>query len=566
MRIRLWMGIVALAVPATVVPPVQALGPPPVPAVPGAYATQGIDWEPCFDRDEFPDELPEEAAALECGSYRVPRDWSAPEAGVDLTIAVSRLRPVTGRATRSLLTNPGGPGGAGRTMPLLFLERQRTAVLAHFEVIGIDVRGTGDSTNVTCGNQSATGGTLDPRNRRPANLDLIVDAAAFVARVCQDASGDLDPFVTTDQTVRDLDLLRQLLGRQRIDWVGYSGGTWLGAYYATYFPERVDRFVLDANAEFTAPWQQVFANQALGFQRRFDVDFLTYVAAYPAYFDLGDTPEAVRRTYEDLRARLAAEPLDVAEGLAIYPPDLDFLIVGALYSTTRFQTAAEDIRTLRDAALAGGGPADVSMRLRSQELAARVERARELARAGGTLPLAPDALSATFNAITCNDTPWRGDRATLVADSERLGNAHPLVGWYALSTSCVFWDRPAVELKAPTGVGVPPVLMVQTERDPATPMEGARRAASGFAGARLLTVTDDGDHGTYAIQGNQCVDTVVEAYLVDGVVPAEGATCPGLPVPPPVPVAGDPSEPGERLGTILDLLGGLADVLGPLPL
>jgi pimeloyl-ACP methyl ester carboxylesterase len=221
---------------------------------------------------------------------------------------------------------------------------------------------------------------------------------------------------------------------------------------------------------------------------------------------------------------------------------------------------------VRDAVGAGGAPGDVSLSLRRQELAGRVARARELARAGGTLPLAPDAFSATFNAITCNDTPWRGDRASLVADSERLGTAHPLVGWYALSTGCVFWDRPAVELKAPTGVGVPPVLMVQTERDPATPVEGARRAAAGFAGARLLTVTDDGDHATYAIRGNRCVDGVVEAYLVDGVLPAEGATCPGLPVPPPVPVAGDPSGRGEGLGTVLDLLGGLADILGPLPL
>jgi pimeloyl-ACP methyl ester carboxylesterase len=566
MRSKLWMGIAALAVSAAAVPPVQAAGTPPASGPAGAYATQKIDWEPCFQGDDLPAELPEGGAALECASYQVPRDWSVPDAGVDLTIAVSRLRSTTGRATRSLLTNPGGPGGPGRTMPLMFLERHRTAVLANFEVIGIDVRGTGDSTNVTCGNQGATGGTLDPRNRRPANLDLIIDAADFVSRVCQDASGDLDPFVTTEQTVRDLDLLRQLLGRQRIDWVGYSGGTWLGAYYATYFPERVDRFVLDANAEFTAPWQQVFGNQALGFQRRFEVDFLPYVAAYPDYFGLGDTPEAVHRTYEDLRARLAAEPLTLSEDLAVYPPDLDFLIVGAMYSTTRFQTAAEDIKTLRDATTGAGVPAEAAVRLRSPELAGRVAHARQLARAGGTLPLAPDAIAATFNAITCNDTPWRGDRATLVADSERLGTAYPLTGWYALSTGCVFWDRPPVELKVPTGVGSPPVLMVQTERDPATPMEGARRAAAGFAGARLLTVVGDGDHATYAIRGNRCVDAKVEAYLVDGVVPAEGATCPGLPIPPPVPVAGDSPDPDGGPGTVLDVLSRLVDVIGPLPL
>jgi hypothetical protein len=211
-------------------------------------------------------------------------------------------------------------------------------------------------------------------------------------------------------------------------------------------------------------------------------------------------------------------------------------------------------------------PAEAAMRLRSPELAGRVAHARQLARAGGTMPLAPDAVPATFNAITCNDTPWRGDRATLVADSERMGTAYPLTGWYAISTSCVFWDRPPVELKAPTGVGSPPVLMVQTERDPATPMEGARRAAIGFAGARLLSVVGDGDHGTYALRGNRCVDAKVEAYLVDGVAPAEGATCPGLPIPPPVPVAGDSPDREGGQGTVLDVLARLVDVVGPLPL
>lgn len=565
MRSRVWTGIVALAIAAVSIPPVRAEASQPA-AGPDAYAGQQIDWKPCFDADNLPPELPDGGDALECGSFLVPRDWSAPEAGIDLTIAVSRLRLPGRQVERSLLTNPGGPGGPGRTMPLLFLERHRAAVLANFEVIGIDVRGTGDSTNVTCGNQAQTGGTLDPRDRRPTNLDLLLDATDFVARVCQDASGDLDPFVTTEQTVHDLDLLRVLLGRQRIDWVGYSGGTWLGAYYATYFPERVDRFVLDANAEFTAPWQQVFSNQPLGFQRRFEVDFLPYVATYPDYFGLGVTPDAVHQTYEDLRARLAAEPLEVSEGFAVYPPDLDFLITGAMYSTERFQSAAEDIRTLRDASSGVAPPGDNASRLRREALAGHVLQARKLARSGGSLPLAPDASNATFNAITCNDTPWQGDRATLVAESQRQGEAHPLIGWYAISSSCIFWARPPVALKPPTGVGVPPVLMVQTERDPATPMEGARRAAQGFAGARLLTVVGDGDHATYAIRGNECVDGAVEAYLIEGILPAEGATCPGFSIPPPVPVAGEPDPLSDAAGSVLDVLGRLADLVGPLPL
>ncbi|MGH9039984.1 MAG: alpha/beta hydrolase, partial [Acidimicrobiia bacterium] len=312
--------------------------------------------------------------------------------------------------------------------------------------------------------------------------------------------------------------------------------------------------------------QQVFANQPLGFQRRFDVDFLPWVATYSAEFGLGETPEAVRGVYEELRARLAANPLEMGDDYSVYAADLDYMIAGAMYTTTRFQSAAEDIGTLRQAATGAENPIDERTALRRQGLARRVEEARALARSGGTLPLAGDAFQATFNAITCNDTPWQGDRSTLVAESQRQGEAYPLMGWYTLSSSCIFWDRPPVELKPPTGVGVPPVLMVQTERDPATPMEGARRAAAGFAGARLLTVLDDGDHGTYAIRGNECVDRTVEAYLVDGVVPAEGATCPGLPIPPPVPVSGDAGERPEAGGTLTDILNRLVDLTDALPL
>jgi pimeloyl-ACP methyl ester carboxylesterase len=570
MRYRAWAGVVVLTMAVAAMQPVRAT--PSDPHATGSYSGQEIVWQPCFKPASVPPGLPRGSEALECGSYRVPRDWGAPETGVDLTIAVSRLRLGGARAEGSLLTNPGGPGGPGRTLPLIFLRPAAVPVLAHYEVIGIDVRGTGDSTNVSCGLQAGTGYTLDPRDRAAENTGLILDATEYVARTCRHVSKDLGPFITTEQTVRDLDLLRQLLGRERINWVGYSGGTWLGAYYATYFPERAGRFVLDSNAEFTAPWQRVFLNQPLGFQRRFEADFLPYAAAYDAYFGLGATPDKVKEAYENLRAQLAAEPLDVTEGMTVYPTDLDGLLTGAMYSKTGFQSAAEDLGTLRAAVAGRGSPGAPGERRRRQALVADLRQARRLGRYGGTLPLAADAFDATFQSITCNDTPWQGDRTSLLAESQRLGEAYPLTGWYALGSPCVFWRRPAVGLKTPTGHGVPPVLMVQTERDPATPIEGARRAQQGFAGARLLTVVNEGDHGAYLFGGNDCVDGAVDTYLVDGVVPAEGASCPGDPIPPPVPVA-NPSGLPDELAGLADLLGGvlgevarLADLVGPLPL
>jgi hypothetical protein len=185
--------------------------------------------------------------------------------------------------------------------------------------------------------------------------------------------------------------------------------------------------------EFTGPWSRIFNHQPLGFQRRFQADFLPYVAAYDAYFRLGATPDEVNRAYEDLRAKLAAAPLELEPELAVYPGDLDLLLGRALYSKGRFQSAAEDVGTLRDAVAGRDRPADLRAQGRRQALADDVRRARELGRSDGPLPVAPDARRSTFLSIVCNDTPWPGDRGSLLADSQRLGETYPLLGWRALA-------------------------------------------------------------------------------------------------------------------------------------
>lgn len=512
---------------------------------PGQYSAQTIEWRPCFP-DGPPQDLPPGSARLECGSFTAPQNWAEP-AGPTITIAVSRLR-ASGDAEGALFTNPGGPGGAGRFVPLLFLLADRQRVLQRQDIYGIDVRGTGGSTSTSCDGGANTGLTLDPRDRSRGNTDLILDSAALVARFCQNATGDFGPNVRTDETVRDLDLLRHLIGREKINWLGYSGGTWMGAYYATYFPQRVGRFVLDANVGFTDPWQAAVDLQPLGFQRRYEQDFLPWAAKYDELLHLGTSPEQVNQTYEDLRAALAAEPLDLGMGVAMYAVDLDYLIVGAMYSKLQFQPLAETIGLLRDQAATRGDPAEsppVTAQVREQ-----VQRMREIrAHSGGIQPLAPDSANSTLLHIVCNDTPTPGDRESLLAESQRQGQDYPLLGWGALSNPCLTWNRPDVTLRTPDGEGVPPVLMVQNEHDPATPIEGALRARDGFAGARLLTVTDEGDHTTYASSTpNDCVNKAVEDYLLDGVVPPRDSSCPGVPIPPPAPPTALPLVPFSAAG------------------
>jgi pimeloyl-ACP methyl ester carboxylesterase len=488
--------------------------------VPDTYLAQRIEWEPCFDPTNPPEGLPPGGERLECGTYRSPQDWRRARQGKDITIAVSRLRPVSGEAVGSVLTNPGGPGDPGRTFPLLFLDQPK--LLASQEIIGIDVRGTGGSTNVTCGGYNWLG-VADPRDRDRDNLELLFDSAEQQARACQTGSGEFGKVVNTEQTVRDLDLLRHLLGREKVNWVGYSGGSWIGAYYATYFPHRVGKFVIDSNPDATATFQTVLGAFGYAFERRFRTDFLPWVAKYDSLYHLGTTGEAVRLNFEDVRAKLAANPLPLPDGSQLTASLFNLFLFQAQYSKHNFQPAAEQFSQIRQIVVGGQ-------------------------RSAATLGRFPDAPTGTFHAIICNDTPFRGGRDDLVRESGRLGAKYPFFGWYLLAAPCAFWDRPPLQLKRPTGRGVPPILMVQSVRDPATPLEGAQRLHAEFAGSRLLTVTDEGDHGVYAF-GNACVDDVVESFIVDDVVPRRDLTCAGVPLP--VPTAGLSAQSTHQVGNPL---------------
>jgi pimeloyl-ACP methyl ester carboxylesterase len=486
-------------------------------AVPSRYTNQKITWQPCFEPGSG---LPPGAERLECGTFKAPQNWRKPNDNVDISIAVSRL-PSTGKANGVVFTNPGGPGGPGLTTPLLFLNRQK--LLGSQDIFGIDPRGTGQSTNITCGNQSGLGSELDPRDRSRANLDLILNANKLIAQYCQTRSGELGKYITTEQTVRDYDLLRTLVNRPKINWVGYSGGTWLGAHYATAFPNRVGAFVLDSNAEFTTSWEESFNWQPLGFERRWREDFLVWAAKYDSVYHLGATAEAARQTYEQTRAKLAKAPWDGLTA-SLY----DFSIVPSLYSKSDFPALAEFLVAVREATTQPAGATAAAAKIKAY----RAQLAQT------PMPMAPvsyaDAFPATFVSIICNDTPWFGNRQSLVRQSDQLGRKYPLIGWSWVAQPCISWNRPAVRLPQPTGAGLPTVLMVQSTHDPATPIEGAQRAHRAFANSRLLTVNGEGDHGIYAATGNKCVDDIVETFIVDGKAPQRDLSCPGMPLPAPV--------------------------------
>ncbi|WP_081488508.1 alpha/beta hydrolase [Patulibacter medicamentivorans] len=491
-----------LAVPATADAGQRPPAPPAELQIPARYLQQQIGWVACSSA--VPD--------LRCARVAVPRDWARPDSGEDIQIAISKL-PTTGGDKRGMVTfNPGGPGASGLGMPI-GTGLVHPQLREHYDLVGFDPRGMGSSRpNVACQTEDEYRAFfgLDGRDRSPQNIARTLQLSDKTAADCRTRTGALQPYVTTWQTVRDMEFVRRLLDEPRMSYIGYSAGTWLGAHYVQTFPQHADRFVLDSNVDFTEPWSENGNLQPLGFERRFQEDFLPWMARYDRLYHYGTSAREARTRYEARRRALQAQPLQIA-GITIGPADYDNGVVGVMYSKDGFPVLAQAL--------------------------AAIERPDALT------PDDEAAIQAVFGAffdattyagyftITCGDTPWSRDPSDLVRLSERLGRRYPLLGYTWAANPCPFWRQPYGTMQRIDGRGVPATLMVNSTHDPATPYEGARAAHRGFRGSRFVTIRDEGDHGIYG--GNPCFDQIALRFLIEGVLPRRDSSCPGVPLPDP---------------------------------
>ncbi|MBB2900008.1 pimeloyl-ACP methyl ester carboxylesterase [Kineococcus radiotolerans] len=508
---------------------------------PQRYRDQDLAWSPCSSAQIGL--LNSLVVGLECARVAVPRDWDAPEEGEPLQVTISRLPQAGPRPERTIVTNPGGPGGAGLTLATL---PSMAPALAGTEVIGLDVRGTGASSSLTCGDDllAAASAAPDYRDRSPEALALAAESVRAGAEACAD--DPLADVVNTRQTVFDVDLVRDALDRDTIDWVGYSGGTWLGTQFATHLPGRVGRFVLDSTVDATAGYQEVFSYQPMAFQRRFEQDFAPWVAAGNAAYGLGATGEEVTATYERLRASLAARPIGVP-GLTVDGTLLDSLVLQAMYGKAQFPQAAWLLSAVQvvDALRGGGVPVPAGLSARVGDLARALSPVE---------PSAAGKQQATFAATTCGDSAWTRDQAYWDALGDEQGARYPLLGYAQSQQVCAYWDRPDLTLPVVDGADLPPLLIVQSRHDPATAYEGAVRTHEALGSSVMITVEDEGDHGLYGA-GNACVDDAVSTFLTTGAAPAQDLTCRGTGLPP---VAGGGAE--SLLAKVLRTARGAASV------
>ncbi len=441
-----------------------------------------------------------------CALLAVPLDRAHPARTIDLHL-IRRVASDRGRRVGALLLNPGGPGGStvdefdGLADGLSAVLRQR------FDVVGWDPRGVGASSPVRCldgkGLDRFTAASGDPTT--PDGLATLTRTAQLEADACQAKSGDLLPFVGTVDVAKDVDDIRAALGEARLTYLGYSYGTLLGATYASLFPTRVRALVLDGAVDPGLGPIQGAEVQAVGFQSALET-FLADCSrrgSSCAWHPGGD----LRAHYRALLAHISAAPLPTGSDRPLTQALAITGVAAALYSRDSWTYLEQGL------AAADGGDGHV--------LLALADFLDERDKNGNYSNLL-DAL----NAVNCRDEQSPTGTAPYVASYRRLLATAPDFAAFGFGGYvCAIWPaRPASPPVPVHADGIPPVLVVGSTGDPATPLSEAVGLTARLSGARLLTRRGEGHTG---YDSSACVRGHVDAYLLDPVtLPAVGTTCP----------------------------------------
>lgn len=526
-----------VATPAQAAPPAHN-EPQVADLVDAKLRNQQLGWHTC----KFPD-LPQETAdrllktpGLQCATLTMPRNWYRAKDGNTITVEISRVRATDPAKRRGImLINPGGPGGSGLAWSAAMQQRSPDLGAA-YDTIGFDPRGVGQSTKLVC--------TYD------ANASTQAEAAKKYAEGC--LQNPLTPFITTRQTNLDMDFIRHLLGEQKMNYVGYSYGTWLGGSYATTFPSRTDRFILDSSVDMsTGTLERTWDLQPGTRDRQFQDMMLPYLARHDDKYKMGTTSMEARRKFEQAGGFDNYFNLIFGAGT----------VVQAMYSTDQYEAAGatlsalsnrtigterEDFRMPYGAAAQRRVPValaavrenlarmDISPQAR-QTANANLDRALTEYRAASKAAAegAPNLRQedGAFEAIRCQDGQWTTD---LNVWEQKLtdGFKHaPLTAMLQAIPACAFW--PAQEKGFPElkDNDIPGVLFLQSEFDAATAFEGAEASMKKFKKSKAVLVDNEGSHGIFPY-GTECVDQPALTWLLDGRLPGKRSTgCVGVPLP-----------------------------------
>ncbi|MDN3024268.1 alpha/beta hydrolase [Streptomyces sp. S.PB5] len=497
------------------------------------FYEQKVTWSGCRGMDAATD--------LQCGKVTVPLDYAKPSSGT-LDLALARYRSY-GKPRGSVLLNFGGPGAAG--VGELAADGDGFMGLAKgYDVVSFDPRGVGRSSPVSCGDgtDEALAATEDGDDPRALLRQL-----RRVAAACAEHSGPVLPHIGTVNASRDMDIMRAALGDRKLNYLGFSYGTRLGAVYAAQFPEKVGRLVLDGVDTLTEPLTEQSRVGAEGQQTALDdfVDWCTEDIACPFGQDSRKAREQVVRLVDSLDE----DPVPTDWGDTFSGQDLVGAIGQALYSRELWPLLeravaqlVEDGDTRGIEAFASGGTA-LPHRAepdRPKTTGAKTEGARtegaETDDPGTHAGLADedevplDNLPAALMAINCADDPDRPTADAIARDLGRLRTeyeeASPVFGRYRLTEVLTCYGRPKGTdyiREEVRDVDTPKMLLVGTRGDPATPYRWTVETAKRLGDSAV--VLDNKGDGHTGYTSSRCVQRKVDAFLLYGSLPPSGSSC-----------------------------------------
>ena len=458
------------------------------------FYSQEVVWEPC--EGEF-----------QCAKVTVPMDYGNP-GGDKIQLAALRASS-TGKKTGSLLVNPGGPGASG-------YDFVKDAAGTHFsqavrdayDLVGFDPRGVKRSAPVTC----MTDAERDAA--REVQYDLDSDAgiaearedAAELAEKCAAKTGEVLAHVDTASAAKDMDIIRAVVGDAKLNYLGFSYGTFLGATYADLFPERVGRMVLDGAMDPSLTNEQVTLGQAKAFEGAIRSYAESCLAS--AECPLSGTVDQAVGQIQDLIQSVEANPLTAEDGRLVTVSTFVSGFIVPLYNDVNWP--------LLTRALDGAFDGDPTDMLYLADLGAERQ-------ADGNYT---SNSTAAFTAINCLDYPMESDLAGMKENAAELEEASPTLGRYLAygGTTCENWPAEPVRTPAPVdAAGADPILVIGTTGDPATPYEWAVSMTDQLESASLLTYEAQG-HTAYS-RGDSCVQDAVDSYFIEGTMPDEGTVC-----------------------------------------
>jgi pimeloyl-ACP methyl ester carboxylesterase len=441
-----------------------------------------------------------------CAEVRVPKDYAAPSRGY-VNIAMVDL-PATDRKTRigSLIVNPGGPGGSGvefvRDSALLF----SAAIRKRFDIVGFDPRGVNSSTAVRCIDNLDEQARIDPSPDTATELAALVNSAREYAAACAKRNPDLLPYLATDSVARDLDAIRQAVGDKQLTYLGFSYGTLIGSTYADLFPDHIRAMVLDGAIDPALDLKELRFGQATAFEHALS-SFLKDCATKTscAFHENGRSVQAFNSLMASIDAR-SLPSVRLNDSRKVGPGIAWSAVLASLYSKSSWPILAATLELAKE----GDGSLMLAI--------ADPYRGRK---PNGSYSNEQDA----YTANTCLDFQAPADIKVYSAWASELEAAAPhfaqLLAYNDLP--CAFWPVPAERTPAPASAkGAPPIIVVGSTGDPATPYGWAVSLSRELDSGVLITRKGEG-HTGYA--ASTCVKRVVDAYLLGLTVPKKALTC-----------------------------------------